>query len=124
MFSIRQLKEYLESNMASFEMLAHDTPILTIQDAKKYFDTDYAAPVLIAQTDNGLMVLIISAARGKIDFKGLGEKLGFTKFKLAGKKKAEKETGYQIGAMPLVGIKLPCIFDARLLKYDYIYVWR
>lgn len=30
-------------------------------------------------------------------------------------------TGFEVGAMPLVGLALPVIFDDSLLKHDYVY---
>lgn len=121
MKSVQELEIYLEERKVDFEIIKHPSPIFSVQDAKKYFDTNYAAPVFIVQTDQGMMSLIVSAKHGKLDFKELGAKLGFSKLKLADRKKAEMETGYKIGAMPLVGLRLPCIFDNNLLAYEYIY---
>ena len=121
MLSIRELDDYLKSSGADYEILKHDKPILTTQDANQYFDTDRAAPVLVVQTERGLMILIVSARRGRLDFKELAAKLGFAKMKLADGKKAEKAAGYPAGAMPLIGISLPCIFDTGLLELNYIY---
>ena len=77
MLSIQELDNYLKSSGADYEILEHDKPILTTQDAKQYFDTDRAAPVLVVQTERGLMILIVSARRGRLDFKELAAKLGF-----------------------------------------------
>lgn len=121
MFTIQELNVYLYSNNADFEIIENETPILSTQDAKRYFDINLAAPVLIIQSEQGLFLLIVSARRGKLDFKELGNRLGFNKFKLADRKKVEKETGYKVGAMPLIGVELPCIFDTQLLQFDYIY---
>ena len=121
MLSIQELDNYLKSNGADYEILEHDKPILTTQDAKQYFDTDRAAPVLVVQTERGLILLIVSARRGRLDFKELAAKLGFAKMKLADRKKAEKAAGYPAEVMPLIGISLPCIFDTSLLELDYIY---
>ena len=49
------------------------------------------------------------------------DSLGFSKFKLADKKKIQKATGYEPGMIPLVGLELDCIFDDFLLMWDYIY---
>lgn len=40
---------------------------------------------------------------------------------MAGKEKVQRSTGYAVGAIPLIGLRLPCIFDERLLTYDYVY---
>lgn len=121
MLTIQELDGYLKDKGVDYKILKHDKPIISTRDAARYFDIRYAAPVLVVKTEQGLMLLIISARRGRLDFKELAEMLGFAKLKLADKKKAEKATGYQTGAMPLVGINLPCIFDNSLLEMDYIY---
>ncbi|HBN81373.1 MAG TPA: hypothetical protein DD433_08360 [Ruminococcaceae bacterium] len=121
MFSIKELDDYLKNSGAHFEIIKHDAPIISTRDAKQYFDLTFAAPALIVQSDNGLMLLIVSAKRGKLDFEEIGTKLGLSKLKLADKKKAESATGYKIGAIPLIGLKLPCIFDDLLLNFEFIY---
>ncbi len=121
MFMISELRDYLKSKGADFEIVEQDAPIISTQDAERYFDTDLAAPALIVQTEKGLMLLIVSAKRGRLDFKKIGADLGLSKLKLADKKKAEKAAGYAVGAIPLVGVELPCIFDNRLLENDFIY---
>lgn len=121
MLKIQELSGYLKSEDADFELIRQDAPIISTQDAAKYFDTNLAAPALVVQTEKGLMLLIVSGKKGRIDFKKLAADLGLSKLKLADRKKVEKETGYQAGAIPLVGVELPCIFDEDLLENDYIY---
>lgn len=121
MFTINELNDYLERNGVDFELIKQESPIISTQDAKKYFDIDLAAPALILQTEKGLVLLIISAKRGRLDFSKIAMDLGFSKMKLADKKKVQKSTGYAVGAIPLVGVELPCIFDDRLLQNDFIY---
>lgn len=121
MFAILELNSYLKNEGADFEIIEQEAPIISTQDAEKYFDADLAAPSLIVQTENGLMLLIVSGKRGKLDFKKISADLGISKMKLADRKKIEKSTGYKAGAIPLVGVELPCIFDECLLKNDYIY---
>lgn len=121
MFTIAELSDFLKRNSADFEIIRQESPIISTQDAKKYFDIDLAAPALIVQTEKGLMLLIASAKRGRLDFPKIGMDLGFSKMKLADKKKIQRSTGYAVGAIPLVGVDLPCIFDDRLLENDFIY---
>lgn len=40
---------------------------------------------------------------------------------MADKTKIQKEIGYPIGAIPLIGHNLPCIFDEAILEYDYVF---
>ena len=121
MYSMIDLRNFLENNNSDFEILAHNTPIISTQDAAKYFDIEKAAPTFIMETDLGLVAFIISSKRGKINFKEMKEKLGFSELKMADREKVQKITGYSTGAIPLIGHKLPCVFDDCLLDYDYIY---
>lgn len=121
MFDLRDLERYLKDNRADFALIGHTAPILTVQDAEQYFDVRAAAPAFVVQTERGLMLLIAGAKRGRLDFKALGAKLGLSKLKLADKKKAEQATGCKIGAIPLVGSGLPCIFDDQLLQLPFLY---
>ena len=121
MFSMIELRDFLEKNNSDFEILAHDTPIVSTQDAAKYFDVQKAAPTFIMDTEQGLVAFIISSKRGKIDFKAMMQYLGFSKLKMADKEKVQKMIEYEIGAIPLIGHNLPCVFDDCLLDYDYIY---
>jgi len=121
MLAITDLKNLLMESKSDFEILAHDSPILTLQDAQAYFDIKKVAPTLIMDTEQGLVAFIISSKRGKIDFKVMKRILGFTRFKMADKENVEKTIGYHTGAIPLIGHNLPCVFDNSLLKNDYIY---
>lgn len=119
--TLETLDRYLQGQHADYELIRQETPILSTQDAALYFDTRYAAPTLVVQTESGLMALIASAQRGRLDFEAIREQMGLTKLKSADRKEVEKATGYQAGSIPLVGLDLPCIFDGRLLSFDYIY---
>lgn len=119
--TLEALDRYLREQRADYELIRQDSPILATQDAARYFDLQYAAPALVLQTETGLMSLIVSAQRGRVDLEALKAQLGLSKLKLADRKKAEKATGYPTGAIPLVGSDLPCIFDTRLLDFVYIY---
>lgn len=121
MLTLNELQAYLKDFHSDFELIAHETPILSTNDAKKYFDIEKAAPTLILQSAEGLLAFIMSSQRGRVDFQMLKEQLGFSKLNMADKSKVLAETGYQPGAVSLIGHQLPCIFDNRLLSFDYIY---
>lgn len=121
MFSIVELKSYLDMHESDYEIMAHDTPILSTQDASKYFDIEKAAPTLIMDTEQGLVAFIVSSKRGKLNYNAMKQELGFIKLKLADNEKVEKITGYKVGALPLIGHNLPCVFDDYLFDHDYVY---
>ncbi|SHH54795.1 Cys-tRNA(Pro) deacylase, prolyl-tRNA editing enzyme YbaK/EbsC [Anaerosphaera aminiphila DSM 21120] len=117
---IENLNIYLTDKHADFKIIKHKNPILSLQDAKQYFDIDKSAPVLILESESKLLSLITTSTE-RIDFKKLNIYLNLSKLKFADKTIVEENTGYKIGSIPLVGLNLPCIFDERLLKYDYIF---
>lgn len=121
MTRLDRLERRLKEQGAEYELIRQGEPILTMEDAKRYFDPEHAAPVLVVQTEQGLMEVIASASRGRLDWNELKGQLGFSKLKLADGRRLEEKTGYRAGAMPLVGLDLPCIFDRRLLELDYVY---
>lgn len=121
MYTIEELNNYLSDNHCDFEIIEHEKPIIATQDAEKYFDISKCAPTFVIQTENGLVALIVSSQRGRLDLKEIKESLGFSKFKFADKDKILNTTGYTVGSIPFIGHNLPCILDRRLLNFDYIY---
>jgi prolyl-tRNA editing enzyme YbaK/EbsC (Cys-tRNA(Pro) deacylase) len=121
MLTVEELQTYLEQNDCDFEIIAHEAPILSAQDAANYFDVDKAAPTLILQTEQGLVAFVTSSLRGRVDFISLKQTLGFAKMKMADRSTVLETTGYQAGAVPLIGHQLPCIFDNLLLSFDYVF---
>ena len=121
MLTLGQLTILLDSAHAGYEIIQHAQPILKTEDAERYFDTTKAAPVFIIDSGKGLLALILSFQKKKIDFQLLAANLGFDGFKLASKDAIYKVIGYEIGSIPLVGHNLPCIIDRQLLDFDFIF---
>ena len=121
MMTTEALHDYLQTQGADFALIHQEAPIRTAQDGAKYFPPEKAAPTLVVQTEQGLMSLIFSAQRGRLDLDAIRLAAGLEKLKLADRKKVAKQTGYEAGSIPLVGLGLPCIFDDRLLSLDYVY---
>jgi len=117
------LRSLLEEKKIPFELIKHDTPILTAEEGARYFgiNVGQTAPTLIIWTDKGFFALIISGDRGRVDFSDVAGVLGCKKVRLAGAKEVQKVTGYEVGSVSLVGHNLPCIFDTRLLRYPSVY---
>ena len=119
--TVKELEAFLRENNADFELLKQDKPILSAADAAAYYLVEKAAPTFVLQTEDGLIGCLVSVNSGRLDFETLKQKFGYTKLKMADKKKIESQTGYEVGAIPLIGLGLPCLFDNALLAYDYIY---
>lgn len=119
--TVNEIEAFLRENNADFELLRQDKPILSAADAAGYYPVEKSAPTFVLQTDDGLIGCFVSVGSGKVDFEALKQKFGYTKLKMADKKKIERQTGYKVGSIPLIGLGLPCLFDNTLLEYDYVY---
>ena len=121
MYSVQELEQVLREAEADFQLIRQDAPILSAADAEPYYDIQKAAPTFILQHEGGLAACTRSANRGRMDFEAMKCQFGFSRLKMADRKKVLQETGYQVGTIPLIGHGLDCIFDSSLLRYDYIY---
>ncbi len=121
MLSIEELTIFLINHDADFELIPHESPIISTNDASKYFDIKKASPTFIVDTEQGLVAFIVGSWRGRLNFRELCPTMGFSKLKMADKDKIYDTMGCSIGAIPLVGHGRPCVFDKNLLHYDYIF---
>ena len=118
---IGEIKALLISAQADFQLIEQDAPILSTIDAEKYYDIRKAAPTFILKNENGFLAFIVSWGYGRLDLENMKKQFGFSKLKIAYRKKVEEQTGYKVGTIPLIGHGLPCIFDDKLLRFDYIF---
>lgn len=121
MYTVEQLEMLLKRAGADFELIRQGVPILSARDAEPYYDIAKAAPTLVLRSDRGLVACVVSANRGRLDLEALKSAFGFRKLKMADRKEVLKQTGYEVGTIPLVGLELDCVFDNALLAYDYVY---
>ncbi len=120
---MENLIKLLNDSGVDYEIIKNNRKIYSAQDGAAYFGIEIGqtAPTLILSTDKGLIALIISGNKDKIDFDELSDKLGITINGLAKKKDVEKQLGFKPGAIAMAGHNLPTIIDGELYKYDYIY---
>ena len=119
--TITEIKKVLDESSCCYEIIEQDKPILSVLDAERFYPVEKSAPTFVLQTENGLIGCITSIQNGRLDFEKLKTQLGFEKLKMADRKKVEKQTGYLIGCIPLVGLGIPCVFDKKLLCHDFVY---
>lgn len=118
---LEQLEAFLRREGADFALIRQAAPIRTREDAARYFPAEQAAAALVVQTGPGLAVLYAGAGRGRLDFAALRRELGLPKLKLADRRTVAAQTGYEPGAVPLVGLGLPCFLDRALLGCSFVY---
>jgi prolyl-tRNA editing enzyme YbaK/EbsC (Cys-tRNA(Pro) deacylase) len=120
MLTLDELNGYLNALSCDFEIIRHDKPIRTAEEGAKYFDPEAIAPTLVVQTEKGLVAVIVSARRGRVDFDTLKRSLGFARMKMADREAVYKATGCRAGSIPFIGHGLDCIFDRRLCGLKYM----
>lgn len=118
---IKEIEEYLKERSIQYEIIQQDKPILSALDAEGYYPVEKSAPTFVLQTENGLIGCITSIQNGRLNFDKMKQHFGLSKLKMADRKIIKSQTGYNVGAIPLVGLGLPCLFDRKLLEHDYVY---
>jgi prolyl-tRNA editing enzyme YbaK/EbsC (Cys-tRNA(Pro) deacylase) len=119
--TIPELELYLSGEKIDFEILHHEKPIKSRNDALEYFRLEEMAPTLILKTENGLVAMIISGSHEKIDFEMFLEKLKCSEIKLASKDEVFQSLGMKTGEVAMVGHGLPCILDNQIFQRNYIF---
>jgi Cys-tRNA(Pro)/Cys-tRNA(Cys) deacylase len=118
---IENLKQLLEKGQADYEVIRHEKPIKSRNDALCYFKLEEMAPTLILRSGNLYYALIISGKREKLDLKSIGELVGCQNLQLADKQEVKTNFNLEAGRIPLVGHQIPCIIDEGIFDYEYVY---
>lgn len=120
---MENIKDILKKNGFFFEVLHNDKPIQTAKEGADYFKIDIGqtAATLILYTDIGFYTLVVSGARGRVNFKEIKHILQCKNVRLATKEETKIVTGLLVGNIPLFGIRLPYIVDKKLLEFPFIY---
>ncbi len=119
--TIDDLRQLLDERNIKYDIILQDKPILSVADAAMYYPMEKSAPTFVLQTEDELISCITSVQNGRLNFEKLKKQFGFTKLKMADKNIIKLQTGYEIGSIPLVGLKLRCLFDGKLLNHDFVY---
>lgn len=114
-----KIKNKLEN--IQYEIISQERPILSVSNAEGYYPIEKSAPTFILQTENGFVGCFTAFQNGRLDLVKLKKLFGFQKLKLADREKIKSITGYDVGTIPLVGLELPCLFDKKLLRHDFIF---
>lgn len=121
MMDLRQLEAFLQENKVVYEIQEHEEGIAGAKDAARYFDPELCAAVYVIETERGLAATIVNAQRDSIDIDALNFVLGYQATGKADPRIVKQATGYEVGFLPLVGHRLPVLFDKALTIHDYIY---
>lgn len=86
-------------------------------------DPDLLYKTLLASTDKGLVVGVLSCSH-QLDLKALAAVVGAKKASMADPRIAERSTGYVVGGISPLGQKtpLPTVLDERAFDHELIYV--
>lgn len=114
------IKLLTEAN-ADYEIIQHAKPILSTMDAEGIFDINKSAPIFILKTEIGYIAFIVSGQTGKINFKSIKQELGIKKLSMASREEVLEQTGFEAGAVPLIGHNMPTVIEKKVLETDYVY---
>lgn len=121
--TLRALAVRLDATQLPYEFLPNAAPLRSAAEGAAYFGIHIrqTAPALVVCSGTNFYVIVLSGARGKVDFSSLAPLFGERSLRLAKPDEVEKVTGCKPGAIPLVGMNLPCIADDELYTCDRIY---
>lgn len=119
--NVANIRKLLTDNGIEAEIIEHDRPIHSKNDAAGIFKIEETAPTLILDTDKGFIALTISGVREKIDFKQLKKSTKCKKLQLANQEKIAEEFNIIAGQVPLIGHNFPCILDEKLFQFPFVY---
>jgi Cys-tRNA(Pro)/Cys-tRNA(Cys) deacylase len=118
---IDDLKKILENTQSDFEIIYHEKPIKSRNDAIGYFKLEEMVPTLILKTEESFYALIISGKREKVDLHVIQNLIGCKNLQMAHKQELKSNLNLEAGRIPLIGHNLPCIIDEVVFNYDYVY---
>lgn len=120
---VRKIQEILLGKDIDFEIIHHQEPIRSAQQGAEFFGIEIGqtAPTLVLETEKGYVTVVYSGDRGRLNLNQIAKLLGYEQVKLASPQTVEKETGYQIGAVPMVGLSFPCLLDRQLFRFPFVY---
>lgn len=121
--ALRALRIRLDATQLPYELLPNATPLRSAAEGAAYFGIHIrqTAPALVVCSGTRFYLIVLSGARGKVDFSSLAPLFGERTLRLAKPDEVEKVTGHKPGAIPLVGMEVPCIADEELYTCDRIY---
>ncbi|ERE19860.1 aminoacyl-tRNA deacylase [Pseudogulbenkiania ferrooxidans] len=105
------------------EVLAHGKALRSAREGAAHFGIAMAqtAPTLIVEADGDVFACILSGGRDGLDWDKLAQTLGRGQARLADRRRVRDITGCDAGAVPLLGLDLPCVMDRLLLAHDFVY---
>lgn len=112
----------LESHAVEFRRFEHE-PVRTSEQAARVRGTplEQGAKALVLETDSGLVVAVLSAAR-RVDYRALKRHLKSKRVQMAPAEAVREATGCEPGGVPPFGgiFGLPTLVDPGLLQLQYI----
>jgi Cys-tRNA(Pro)/Cys-tRNA(Cys) deacylase len=117
-----KLKNYLDKEYADYEILNHDTTLVSSEDGVAYGIGSLAemAPTLILETEKGLLAAIISGET-RLTYKKIKKEMTLKNVALAKPERILEELGVPVGIIPLVDHKCPTIIDSKITSFKYVY---
>ena len=104
---IKEIETYLKEKNIQYEIIRQDKPILSALDAEGYYPVEKSAPTFVLQTENGLIGCITSIQNGRLDFEKMKLQFGYSKLKMADRKRFKAKPDIALVQFPLSGWDFP-----------------
>ena len=118
-----RITEILESSGFRYELLENRIPIRSAAEGAAYWGIELGAtaPALVLWAQGRFLLLIVSGAARKVDFRALALETGEDGMRMATAAEIREQFGLKPGEVTLFGLGLPTLVDRCLFAYDFVY---
>ncbi len=118
-----RIEERLKSSGFPFELLENRVRIRSASEGAAYWGVELGAtaPALVLWAQGRFLLLIVSGAARKVNFRVLALETEEDGVRMATSAEIREQFGLNPGEVPLFGLGLPTLVDRRLLAYDFVY---
>jgi prolyl-tRNA editing enzyme YbaK/EbsC (Cys-tRNA(Pro) deacylase) len=113
-----RLQKYINENQLNAEIISLETSTKTVEESIKALGCkaeDIIKSIIIVTNTKEFFLVILQGNR-KIKTKKVKKLLNVKDIKLASPGQVEKETGYKVGEVPPISMKVPVILDELVLE--------
>lgn len=119
------ITNYLKEHNVRAEIIKLETQFPTLKHIARYFNITEKQIFLnqLLQGENKRLLMCIYQAKYLLDFKKIEDISGIKRLRFADREIVQKTTGYEVGAIPIIGYisDFPIYIDKKLLEVEYGY---
>ena len=113
-----RLQKYIDENGLNAQIISLDTSTRTVEESIKALGckSEEIVKSIIVVTNTNEFFLILLQGNRKIKTRKLKKVLNVKDIKLASPEQVERVSGYRVGDVPPISVKLPVILDELVLE--------